>query len=237
MSKLESLKAMTFRKAIHIALSIFLVIPFIADLSIIGLDMTTYFALLTLVASIIYSIQIKRPLITMVIQDVIETARRAVQHQLEPLRDRQDVLSEGLLKLERHFRAILETVERDYERKGGFLGVLMGAIGVTLSCIFTNWYAVYGIVSIIVYDTASALGGVLFGRNRLPMSNATLEGALTGIAALTLTLYLITGNPIDSLIVSLVAAIAEAYGVEDNLSIPVTTSVTAMALKLPLVIH
>ncbi|WP_243678406.1 hypothetical protein [Vulcanisaeta distributa] len=141
------------------------------------------------------------------------------------------------MRLEKTVKELLESVERDYERRGGYLGILMGAIGgVLISQLLTGNYVIYGIISVIVYDTMSAIGGVLLGRVRLPpFSNATMEGTLVGMASLAIVLFLFTNQLISSLAVTVVAALAEAYGMEDNLAIPVTTSLIAMALRLPVI--
>ncbi|WP_054849772.1 hypothetical protein [Vulcanisaeta sp. JCM 14467] len=99
----------------------------------------------------------------------------------------------------------------------------------------TGNYVIYGIISVIVYDTMSAIGGVLLGRVKLPFSNATMEGMLVGMASLAIVLFLFTNQLIGTFAITVVAALAEAYGFEDNLAIPVTTSLMAMALRLPVI--
>nr|WP_245522491.1 phosphatidate cytidylyltransferase [Vulcanisaeta distributa] len=239
MSRIEQLKAMALRKLIHVALSIFLIIPFIVNLKTYGISTTLYFTLITLGVSVIYVIQVKRPIITIVLLDALTSARRSILQQItkSPIGSAIpiDTLDDGLMKLEKTVKELLESVERDYERRGGYLGILMGAIGVLISQLLTGNYVIYGIMSVIVYDTMSAIGGILLGRVRLPFSNATMEGTLVGMASLATVLFLFTNQLIGSLAVTVVAALAEAYGMEDNLAIPITTSLMAMALRLPVI--
>ncbi len=239
MSRIEQLKAMALRKLIHVVLSVFLIIPFIVNLGVYGISMTLYFALIALGVSVIYVIQVKRPIITVILLDALTSARRSILQQVikSPIGSAIpiDTLDDGLMRLEKTVKELLESVERDYERRGGYLGILMGAIGVLISLLLTNNYVIYGIISVIVYDTMSALGGVLLGRVKLPFSNATMEGTLVGMASLVTVLFLLTNQLIGSLTITVVAALSEAYGMEDNLAIPVTTSLIAMVLKLPII--
>ena len=237
MSRIEQLRAMALRKLIHVVLSVFLIIPFIVNLKAYGISTTLYFTLITLGVSVIYIIQVKRPIITIVLLDALTSARRSILQQItkSPIGSAIpiDTLDDGLMRLERTVKELLESVERDYERRGGYLGILMGAIGVLISQLLTGNYVIYGIISVIVYDTMSAIGGVLLGRVKLPFSNATMEGSLIGMMSLAIILFLFTNQLIGSLAITVVAALAEAYGLEDNLAIPVATSLMAMALKLP----
>ncbi|WP_148224614.1 phosphatidate cytidylyltransferase [Vulcanisaeta moutnovskia] len=239
LSRIEQLKAMALRKLIHVVLSVFLIIPFIVNLGVYGISMTLYFALIALGVSVIYVIQVKRPIITVILLDALTSARRSILQQVikSPIGSAIpiDTLNDGLMRLEKTVKELLESVERDYERRGGYLGILMGAIGVLISLLLTNNYVIYGIISVIVYDTMSALGGVLLGRVKLPFSNATMEGTLVGMASLVTVLFLLTNQLIGSLTITVVAALSEAYGMEDNLAIPVTTSLIAMVLKLPII--
>ncbi len=239
MSRVEQLRAMALRKLIHVTLSIFLVIPFIVNLRAYGLSTTQYFTLIVLGVSVIYVIQVKRPIITVVLLDALTSARRAILQQVikSPIASAIpiDALDDSLIRLEKTVKELLESVERDYERRGGYLGILMGAIGVLISQLLTGNYVAYGIVSVIVYDTMSAIGGVLLGRVKLPFSNATMEGALVGMASLAIVLFLLTNQLIGSFAITVVAALAEAYGMEDNLTIPVATSLMAMVLRLPMI--
>jgi dolichol kinase len=239
LGRIEQLKAVALRKLIHVVLSVFLIIPFIIDLSNYGLTNTLYFTVIALGASIIYAVQVKRPIITLVIIDAITSVRKSILQQLSksPIGSVifLETVEDGLIRLEKTFKDLLETVERDYERRSGYLGILMGAIGVLLSQLLVGNYVIYGIMSLIIYDTMSALGGVLMGRVKLPFSNATMEGALIGMASLALVLYLITGRLIGTLAITVTAALAEAYGIEDNLAIPITTSLIAAALGMPII--
>ena len=240
MSRLEQLRAMALRKLIHVVLSVFLVIPFIVNLGIYGISTTLYFTLITLGVSVIYVIQVKRPIITIMLLDALTSARRSILQQItkSPISSAipLDTLDDSLMKLEKTVKELLDNVERDYERRGGYLGILMGAIGVLISQLLTGNYVIYGIVSVIVYDTMSALGGTLLGRVKLPFSNATMEGALVGMASLAIVLFILTNQLVGSLAITVVAALAEAYGMEDNLAIPVTTSLVALVLKLPIIV-
>ncbi|MFP3216967.1 MAG: phosphatidate cytidylyltransferase, partial [Vulcanisaeta sp.] len=136
LGRIEQLKAVALRKLIHVVLSVFLIIPFIINLSNYGLTNTLYFTIIALGASIIYAVQVKRPIITLVIIDAITSVRKSILQQLSksPIGSVifLETVEDGLIRLEKTFKDLLETVERDYERRSGYLGILMGAIGVLL---------------------------------------------------------------------------------------------------------
>lgn len=225
------------RKVVHVLLSTVLLLPYLVDLSKYGLTPLLYYSLAATGASLVYAAQIRRPMLTQALLDALLNARQVFFQQLEKyprnVKEQVDALNEGLNKLEVSIREFVNSVERDYERRGGYLGMLMGAIGVLLADILAGNYVVYGVLSVMVYDTMSAVGGVALGRVRIPFTNSTLEGTLVGMACLALLLFLLTGALGSALFIPATAAVTEMIGIEDNLSIPLTTSIVAMALRLP----
>lgn len=238
MSRFRELRALAYRKLMHILLSILLIIPYIVDLEIYGISAVEYYVILTVIASLVYSAQVKRPIITVVLMDTVSNARKAILQQLSKVPDLPvplESLNDGLTRLEQSFREIMSDIERDYERRSGYLGILMGMVGILTSQIVAGNHALYGLLSLMIYDTVSAIAGTLLGHVKLPYSNATMEGLLVGVGALALILFLITNNPVAAIAISIIAALAEAYGIEDNLTIPITVSLASTVLGLPTV--
>jgi Dolichol kinase len=104
----------------------------------------------------------------------------------------------------------------------------VGAVGVLISYdIFGSVGLLPAVVGLAVYDSFSALVGSALGRHRLPAVDATVEGMLGG-AVPTLAVFIAAGyGPLTSLVITAFVAVAEAYGVEDNLAIPLAAAAAA----------
>ena len=114
-------------------------------------------------------------------------------------------------------------MERGYERCG-WLGAVSGIVGVLLSYLAFGRASVFGVISLSATDwVASLFSGV---GPKLPRSRTSLLGAVLGFFVMFLVTALLSG-PLTSLGLSLVASLVEAYGVEDNLELPVLVSLTA----------
>lgn len=123
-------------------------------------------------------------------------------------------------------------------RGGGYLGVLMGSVGgVYASYTAFGQLAVYGILALIFYDTFSALIGTAFGKHKLPYTSSTVEGgAIGGLLVYAAVLSIFNFNILDLIVLGIVAVLSEAYGVEDNLTIPIFTSLAAFLLGMPTIL-
>ncbi|MFP3211162.1 MAG: phosphatidate cytidylyltransferase [Thermocladium sp.] len=236
MSRIARIKALLYRKLFHLILSVFLIAPFIIGLQ---LQLITYYYLILLfLAAMLYATQLKRPIISLVISEALDDARQSFRDQLIKIlgtiqRGGGDEVIITFNKLESMFNETLKNIERDYEKRGGYLGVLMGAIGVYASYTAFGSYAAYGILALIFYDTFSALIGTAIGRHKLPYSTSTIEGSIGGLAIYMLVLLVLGLRPIDLAALGAAVVVSEAYGVEDNLTIPLIASLVAFLLGTP----
>ncbi|MEZ0248024.1 MAG: phosphatidate cytidylyltransferase [Thermoproteus sp.] len=217
-------RGLLVRKAFHIVGAVLLAVPLFVDVSA-----PIYYAALALIAGAFYSIQVKRP-------QLLLDLRRDIFKSLESVFDNLDkIVPVGRADLKLQYDVLLssieraiEAAERDYEKRGGYLGLLMGAVGVLISYnIFGASYLAPAVVGLAIYDTFSALVGTAFGRHRLPASNATVEGILGGSAPTLAVLMALGYKPLTSLIITLFIIPAEAYGIEDNLVVPIAASAAA----------
>ncbi|WP_052883191.1 phosphatidate cytidylyltransferase [Thermoproteus tenax] len=224
------IRGLLVRKAFHIIGVILLATPFLAGVS--ENYISIYYALLALVAGVFYSIQIKRPQLLLELradifrslQSMFENLERLVPVQRSDLKIQYD---EIIIMIER----AIEEAERDYEKRGGYLGLLMGAVGVLISyTIFGFVYLLPAIIGLAIYDTFSALVGSAFGRHRLPRAHATVEGVLGGSIPTFVALMWANYGVLGSLIITLFVVFAEAYGIEDNLTIPIAASLAAFLM-------
>ncbi|ABW02551.1 hypothetical protein [Caldivirga maquilingensis] len=238
LSRINRVRALLYRKLIHLLLSILLIVPLV-----IGLEENyteIYYTILLIGAAFLYIYQVKKPLISVVIRSTLEDARNNVKLNILRVAEVLNMTSVKELlasmdKLEYTFTEFIKSVERDYERKWGYLGVLMGMVGVYVSYVMVNTYAYYGVLALMFYDTFSALFGSLIGRTRMPYSSTTIEGIVMGALVFSLVVGALVGLSYLTwlYLVGIALGIVESYSGEDNLAIPVAASLLAYFLKFP----
>ncbi len=215
------------RKAIHIAFISLLFIPYAVPL----LEPRMYYAALVVSASLLYALQVKQPQLAIkLVNDLL--------HRSEEMFERLQRFAPGMDRLyvreqyERFREEIIDmvrSVERDYEKKSGYVGMLLGIVGIYITnTLFGDLPTLTALTSLAVYDTVSGIVGTKHGKRRFPRSRTSLEGSLAGALANTAVLAPFLGP--SAIIISLAAMLAEAYGVEDNMSIPLTVGLTTFIL-------
>ncbi|MGQ9479626.1 MAG: hypothetical protein ACUVQ0_06425 [Thermoproteota archaeon] len=220
------------RKSIHLILTVILLSPFILRFFKIEVNASAFYSVLSIAALTLNAIQIKRPLLRSEMKRFVRERREKFLEDMKnflPLKSQ--VTSQVLNRIEEKIRGFedfideqLLIVERDYEKRGGHIGLTYGIIGVTISYFLFGEYSFYGIVSLATTDFVSTLVGGLKGTHRLPLINKTIEGTISGFT-IFLTILLLLGKASHiSMLLSVVAAFIEAYAIEDNLFLPVTVS-------------
>lgn len=202
----------TLRKIIHMLFSLLLVIPLIfRDYIEPGI---IYGAALAF-GGVIYSMQVKGP---------PEWLRASMQlPQIKQL--------ESLIE---SFERLVSMVERDYERRSGWLGLMSGLIGGASSYFIFGFHVIYGVLGLLLVDGISTIVGMNIGVIKVPFTNKTVEGTLAGFLSFSVALTIITGNFSSSLIVASVSSLAELYGIEDNITVPLVASALAYLVAPPL---
>ncbi|MEM0267824.1 MAG: hypothetical protein QXH90_03195 [Candidatus Korarchaeum sp.] len=202
----------TLRKIIHMLFSLLLVIPLIfRDYIEPGI---IYGAALAF-GGVIYSMQVKGP---------PEWLRASMQlPQIKQL--------ESLVE---SFERLVSMVERDYERRSGWLGLMSGLIGGASSYFIFGFHVIYGVLGLLLVDGISTIVGMNIGVIKVPFTNKTVEGTLAGFLSFSVALTIITGNFSSSLIVASVSSLAELYGIEDNITVPLVASALAYLVAPPL---
>jgi len=227
------------RKAIHLLFTLPLLLPFLAPVSDY-MSISTYYSILMIVAGFIYVTYFKRYRLHVQFRERIDSIRlqlsrltigahtqtaRVISIPLEHIQS-------AIMRIEAKLREIIELAERDYERKYGYIGILMGGIGVACSYFMFRSYALYGILGLAVYDTVSAIVGAIAGKRRIPMTEHTVEGCLAAVAVFTVVLTLLRVDILHAVALSVTAMIAELFGIEDNLAIPLAVSAVAYFLRV-----
>ncbi|MDW8034623.1 MAG: hypothetical protein RMI79_06820 [Nitrososphaerota archaeon] len=220
------------RKSLHIILSLILLLPFLLDYFKIYVDSAVFYSVLSILVLILNAIQIKRPLLRSEVKNFMQENREKFFKDIKnilPLKSQVtshilDKIDEKIREVEELIDNQLSAMERDYEKRGGYVGLTYGVLGVTLSYFLFRRHAFYGVISIATLDSISTIVGGLKGTHKLPFTNKTFEGSLSG-ALLFFTILIIIGiSPLDSLIITILATLVEAYAVEDNLLLPLVVS-------------
>ncbi len=199
------------RKLIHISFSVVLLIPLILPPLI---DPAVIYAGALALGGWIYSMQVRGP------PQWLKTGMQIPQPR-------------GIEVVLDSFNHLVRLVERDYERRAGWLGALSGLIGVSSTYFLFGILAFYGILALILTDGISSIVGILLGKIRIPLSDGTVEGTLAGFLSYYAALMYLTGNPQLALIIAIASSIAELYGGEDNISVPIVSTLTAFLLGAP----
>jgi len=227
MSKLppRELRSVALRKALHVVLCGLLLVPFTEQGSTLGIDPLIYYATLALIAAALNSYQVKRGLTLSRV-----TPRLLIKRFMTGLPQFPE-LSNLMLKLEKLVEEVLEEVEREYEKRSGYVGMTFGAVGVLASYALFRDHALMGILALAVVDPAAALVGSMWGRIKVGEGGRSLEGSVAGAVVFLLLLVLLGRDLLSALILAAVASLSEATSVEDNLTIPVAVSAASYALS------
>lgn len=206
-------------------------------LSRFGIDVNTavFYSILSILSLTWNATQIKKPLLRSEVKKFMRENREKFFKEIKnflPLKSQ--VTSHILDKIDEKIRGIEELVdsqlsamERDYEKRGGYIGLTYGVLGVTISYFLFGRHSFYGVVSLATVDLASTIVGSLAGAHKLPFTDKTFEGSISGAILFSITLILIGISPLNAFILSVLAAVVEAYAIEDNLLLPISVSFAA----------
>lgn len=222
-----------FRKIVHVTLSILVLLPFVVKIPI---PASAYYGLGLFVAAILNSFVAKGVQVREDIQslkEIMENIFSTLERDLgKPVR----VFEESIAKFEKFVLTQIEFLERDYEKKEGYVGLLYGMIGVSVSSLMFPGHLVYGIFALMIVDPLSSFTGLAIGKRRTPPFHGTLEGSFVSFVVYTLFLNALMGvDLVKASLVALAACLAEVLSIEDNLTIPFAASLAAYLLQLSVV--
>ncbi len=233
------------RKIVHVIFCLILLIPFTVNIEEFSpLSPLQFYLILMLISLSVNIIQIKRPLIRDELKEMIQRSREKMISEIREMKVLTMLplgvkLVEGFAELDKKLRMIedsfytqINKMEKSYERIGGYIGATAGLVGAVFSYVFFNRYTYHGILALLIVDPAASIFGTAFGKRKWPGTNATVNGSVFAFTVFALFMFVFTGSFLNSIVLSIVAVISEAYGVEDNLFIPVFTSLAAFILKV-----
>ncbi len=224
---MSEVKRELYRKLVHLLLSLVLAVPYIFPLPP-PLHIYSYYAVGLFFAALLNSIVVKRS----VFLDRLAGFREVFNQQITGMRELQ---RKGLFKaLEEAFIGLVEFVEqqvdlleRDYERREGYVGLLYGIVGAVVALLVSPCHLLYGLLALAVVDPVASL------LNLLLRARKSAVGDIAASMLYTVTLLLL-GVPLAvALPMALVASLTEYVSVEDNLTIPPVTTLAALLLGAP----
>jgi len=187
-----------------------------------------YYSILLVISSIFNSFLIKKPLLSRELQINFEKQRKKI---FDLLLKNSPTTFKSLLSFEKWIASLekviqdeIRRMEREYEKKGGYIGIIYGIIGVYISYIIFKKYTFYGIIALMVIDPIAAVFGKGFGKNRVPITHKSIEGTLFATLFFTIVLMFLGLHPTKAIIISLLTSLVELFSIEDNLTIPLTSS-------------
>ncbi|MEM0092884.1 MAG: hypothetical protein QXT33_06375 [Thermofilum sp.] len=220
-------KREVYRKAVHLLLSLILMAPFFLPLPA-PLDIYSYYALGLLAAALLSSTAAKRS----VFLSRLSSFRESLEQRISGIRELQKkmplkAIEEAFIGLVEFIGQQVELLERDYERREGYVGLFYGMTGGVISLLLSPCHALYGLAALAVVDPAASLSNLLLRRGK------SFTGDLVAFGMYFAVLLSLGVPAVKCLLLSLAAVVAEYFSVEDNLTIPPVVTLAALLLGAP----
>lgn len=213
-----------YRKFVHILLSVILLVPFFANVPL-PLSVYAYYAVGLFTAAFLNSIAAKRYVFLARLASFRESLEQRISGIQElqkrvPLRAIEDAFV-GLIEF---IGQQIELLERDYEKREGYVGLLYGMIGGTVSLLISPCHAAYGLLALAVVDPVASLSNLLLNRGK------SFLGDLLALGVYLVVLLWLRVPVTTCVLLAIAASVAEYFSVEDNLTIPPIVTLLAFIL-------
>lgn len=224
----------------HLILSLILLLPFtqiyrdyISGLVNYSVDPTLLtMNILLFLAAFINSLQIRVPNLKEKLARGLGDLRKKILDALELfVRSSQYVeafenINKIISRYEEKLLEFVSSVERDYELRYGYVCITFALLSITISYVFFNYLAIYGVLALAIVDTLSSIVSMFTQNRRKILKHTDISIAVT-FSVFTVLLYLLCFNIIHSIILSLVAIVVELISPEDNLTLPITVTLAS----------
>ncbi len=225
-------KREALRKLIHVILALALLVPLspgYASLAagVAGDPALSTYALLLVATLFASTLRVRRPELRDVVRRVMRDARRAALQHLEasaPLHRVAEEVERALSKVEEGFFSLIDAVERDYEKRHGYVAAVCALASALASySLFGPQATARGILALAIVDPAASLLTLYLPRGRRLLKHRVHAPLL---AALLFSAVLLTlgDEPRRAAILGLAAALVELLSVEDNLTLPLAVA-------------
>jgi len=229
------------RKLVHVALALLLLLPLSSWYEQLTVRagfkgdaaLSTY-VLLLVAALFVSTLRVRKPELRESILKISKDARRLVlQHvkSLGPLHEVVNGIEQALDRAEQGFFALVDAVERDYEKRYGYVAAICAVASVLASyALFGPAATARGILALAVVDPLASVLTLLIGGRKILKHNplSVAASALAFAAAL-----LAAGErPLRALLLGAAVSLIELISPEDNLTLPLGTAVLSYLLEL-----
>ena len=243
----QDLQALIIRKAIHFSFSLLLILPltpsFIEASSKVGITNPALliYSLLTFFAALVNSIQIRKPSLREEMIRFLRDLRKRSLAKLESLAKSlgtQTLLKIGFEELDKLFsraeenlNTIVSRLERDYEKRYGYVCITFALISILLAYILFNKYVIYGILALAIVDSISAILTALIPTPKI--YKHSIPSVVVSFICFYIPTTMLSGNPIISLAISAIVILIEIISPEDNLTLPFLTALASYYFAIP----
>jgi dolichol kinase len=229
------------RKLLHAALAPLLLVPLspwygqVATSAGFGGDaaLSTY-ALLLVAALFVSTLRVRKPELRDSILRISREARRVVlQHvkSLGPLHEVVEGIEQALDRAEQGFFALVDAVERDYEKRYGYVAAICAVASVLASyALFGPAATARGILALAVVDPVASLLTLYLGGRRILKHNPVSVAA--SALAFSAALLAAGERPLRALLLGAAASLIELVSPEDNLTLPLGAAALSYLLEL-----
>ncbi len=232
------------RKIVHLIFSLFLLIPLTPTYIEIAfkinpnIDPTLFaYTIIALISAIINSIQIKFPILKeYFLQSARESRKRALE-SIDRIVEAKNIslfieeIDKLLTKYEEKFFEFLNSIERDYEKRYGYVCITFALVSIAFGYALFRNSIIYGILGLAFIDSFTSIFTELTkGQSRMILKHTVLS-ILISFTLFTLILLIFIDIK-RALILSLSAIMIELISPEDNLTLPFFISYIAYLIGL-----
>lgn len=229
------------RKLLHVLLSLLLLIPILEPYREILSSFTSFadptlltYTILTMVMLLVNSIQIKALRLSASMYALMREGRKKLLDHASRgfgsmhIADFIKSLDELMRKVEEGVTEFVKSIERDYERRYGYVAASYALVSTLASYAIFGECALYGIIALATIDPLASIVTV-FSKKRLLLKHA-LESYLVALASFSAVTFVLTSDALASVLIALVGVIVEALSPEDNLTLPFCVSAASYLL-------
>ncbi len=216
-----------YRKIVHLCLSFLLIYPFILPLPD-PLNIHVYYSLGLLAAAFINSVVVRRSKLRAELENFSSELHKFVDSLGEKARMPLAVIEEAIDEFHGFIEKQLSLLERDYEKREGYVGLLYGMIGAVISLLVAPCHAFYGVMALAVVDTTASISSMAVWHR-----GKSLGGEAVAFLVYASLLVASGSNVPQAIVTSLLAVVTEYLSPEDNLTVPVVATTTAVLLGMP----
>lgn len=216
-----------YRKAVHFLLSLILMAPFFIPLPI-PLDVYSYYAVGLFAAALLSSTAAKRS----VFLTRLSNFRESLEQRISGIQELQrkvplKAIEDAFLSLIEFIEQQVEILERDYEKREGYVGLFYGMTGGVIGLLLSPCHVVYGLLALAVVDPAASLFNLMLKRGK------SFTGDLVAFGVYFAVLLLLGVPTLKCMLLALAAAVTEYFSVEDNLTLPPIVTLAALLMEAP----